>query len=86
MNEFLYQQLQNSGLTSRLGEEIGIEFTELHKSSSNTSLVKSLISYGSAEFDNDASDEHKSTDLNSVRSEALIKVKQEFYISCDTDT
>ena len=62
MNEFLYQQLKGSGLTSRIGEEIGIEFTELHKSSSRTSLVKSLTSYGSAEFNDHASEEEKSSD------------------------
>ena len=57
MNEFLYLQLKNSGLTSRIGEEIGIEFTELHNSRSNSSLVKSLISYGSVEFHEDPSEE-----------------------------
>ena len=86
MNEFLYQQLKDSGLTSRVSEEIGIEFTELYKSSNRSSLVNSLISYGSAEFDDHANEEEKSSDQNSERSEALLRVKEEFYISCDTET
>ena len=74
INEFLYRQLKNSGITSRLGEEIGIEFTELYKSTSNASLVKSLITYGSGEFNDPTSGDEQSPDKGSGRSEALIRV------------
>ena len=87
MNEFLYRQLKDSGLTSRLEEEIGIEFTELHKSSTRTPLVMSLVSYGSGEFEEQATEEEQeSSDSKSQRSQALIRVKKEFYESVDVET
>ena len=85
MNEFLYHILKDSGLTSRLDEEIGIEFTDLHKSSIRSTLVKSLVSYGSGEFEDQTAEELRSSDCRSQRSEALIRAKNEFKLSCEAE-
>ena len=47
----------------------------------------SLVSYGSGEFEEQATEEEQeSSDSKSQRSQALIRVKKEFYESVDVET